>query len=209
MRALDLFCGAGGASMGLKNAGFDVVGVDINPQKRYPFMFFQDDALSFCLDGFDFIWASPPCQAYSRASAGRRNAGVEYPDLIEPTREKLKQSGIPYVIENVPGAPIRRDVVLNGWMFPGLKVIRERWFECSFFILAPPTKRPKGLMRAGYMSIAGGGTQTGALALGQRYTADGCRTAMGIDWMIRLELSLAIPPQYSEFIANAFLKAGS
>lgn len=139
MKALDLFCGAGGAAVGLYRAGFDVVGVDIEPQPRYPFEFHQGDALEFPTDGFDLIWASPPCQRYSVYS---RNMGYadRHPDLIDPTRAKLRASGAPYIIENVPGAPLRDCIMLCGSMFD-LDVRRHRLFECSSPIFPQPECR--------------------------------------------------------------------
>ena len=104
-RLLDLFCGAGGAAMGYYRAGFDVVGVDIKPQPRYPFEFHQGDALAYPTDRFDAIHASPPCQAYSQGTLSQRARGDVYPDLVAPTRQTLNCSGLPWVIENVPGAP--------------------------------------------------------------------------------------------------------
>src|SRR5690348_14772063 len=116
--------------MGLRRAGFDVVGFDIEPQPHYPFEFHQQDALIVDLSGFDFVWSSPPCQAYSMYS---RNLGTasSFPDLIAPVREKLQASGLPWVIENVPGAPLRGDVLLCGTMF-GLPLLRHRYFELSW-----------------------------------------------------------------------------
>lgn len=137
MRLLDLYCAAGGAGMGYHRAGFEVVGVDINPQPHYPFEFIQADCLSLeqsFLRSFDAIHASPPCQLYTRKAAnwGReRKHFIEHPDLIEPTRALLVKSGLPYIIENVMGAPLRNDVMLCGTMF-GLRIIKHRQFECSF-----------------------------------------------------------------------------
>ena len=116
-RALDLFCGGGGTSYGLALAGYEVTGVDTMPQPRYPFRFIRADALEFPLDGFDLICASPPCQAYT---AARHIRGNEHPRLIGPIRERLAASGIPWVLENVPGAPLINPVMLCGGMF-GLK----------------------------------------------------------------------------------------
>ena len=132
MRALDLFCGAGGSSMGLHRAGFDVTGIDIARQRHYPFPFIQADALMPPVDlsQFDLIWASPPCQAFSTASGGR---GARHPNLIPQTRALLSQSGARWtVIENVRGAPIRADIVLDGTIFPELRVVRRRHFETNF-----------------------------------------------------------------------------
>jgi hypothetical protein len=125
-RALDLFCGAGGASMGLHRAGFEVVGVDACPQPEYPFAFVQADALTFPLDGFAFVWASPPCQAFT---AYKRRTDHVRPrrNLIPAVRARLAAAGVPYVIENVVGAPLRVPVMLCGSMF-GLDVQRHRLF---------------------------------------------------------------------------------
>lgn len=208
-RALDLFCKAGGASMGLHRAGFDVTGVDIERQPRYPFRFVQANALHipFKLSDFDFIWASPPCQAYSVAAHGERSRGREYPDLVEPVRAMLIAGGVPYAIENVPGAPLIHPTKLRGTMFPALKVIRERWFETSWFMMQPPqVSEPRGLLtKHGYVSVAGNGTQGWAYKKGLRWLISDMRSAMGIDWMNRNELSQAVPPDYAEFIGRAAL----
>jgi DNA (cytosine-5)-methyltransferase 1 len=101
-RALDLFSCAGGAGTGLHRAGFEVVGVDIDHQPRYPFEFHQADAMTYPLDGFDLIWASPPCQQFCALRTREDLSG--YPDLIDPIRQRLLKTGVPFVIENVPGA---------------------------------------------------------------------------------------------------------
>lgn len=134
-RVLDLFCGAGGAAMGLHRAwpGAKIVGVDIKTQPRYPFTFIQADAMTFPLDGFDFVWASPPCQRYTQMLNHGLTPRAKHPDLVARTRERL--SIVPHIIENVMSAPIRRDVVLCGEMF-GLRVIRHRAFECSFGVVS-------------------------------------------------------------------------
>jgi hypothetical protein len=129
VRLLDLFCGAGGAGVGYHRAGFEVVGVDIEPQPNFPFEFVQADAMTYPLDGFDAIHASPPCQAYSLASGYQgKGARAKYPELVGPTRDLLVQTGLPWVIENVPNAPIRKDLLLCGEMF-GLRLHRHRIFE--------------------------------------------------------------------------------
>src|SRR5688500_14342326 len=120
-RLLDLFSGAGGCSVGYHRAGFDVVGVDVRPQPRYPFTFHQGDALEFCrahAHEFDAIHASPPCQAYSVSR--HINAGPDakqHPDLVDATREELERARLPWVMENVVGAPMHRPIVLCGLMF--------------------------------------------------------------------------------------------
>src|SRR5512134_3964137 len=95
-RLLDLFCGAGGAAMGYHRAGFDVVGVDIKPQPHYPFEFYQADALTYPLDGFDAYHASPPCQRYSTITKYHGKEVTEsHPDLLPTTRERLMLAGLP------------------------------------------------------------------------------------------------------------------
>jgi len=148
-RALDLFCCAGGASMGLYRAGFDVVGVDIKYHKNYPFPVIIADAIE--IDGiinladFDFVWASPPCQRYSKATPKR--CRDNHPDLIEPTRDLLDlaaRKGALTCIENVPKAPLRPDIILDGVHF-GLPLERRRIFEVNFStdnLTAGPRTRP-------------------------------------------------------------------
>lgn len=139
-RILDLFCCAGGVAMGYSQAGFEIVGVDIDPQPRFPFEFIQADALTLdmkFIKSFDAIHASPPCQSYSDLAKRNGNAH-EWPRLVEPVREMLIKSGKPYVIENVEGAPLLNPVILCGTMFKGLRVLRHRLFEANFQIIAPP-----------------------------------------------------------------------
>jgi len=208
-RLLDLFCGAGGCSVGYQRAGFDVVGVDLNPKvgRHYPYEFHAADALEFLAEHggeFDAIHASPPCQAYSVAAQSERNRGKEYPDLVAPARELLEATGLPWVIENVPGAPIRPDFLLCGCQF-GLKLRRERWFEVSFscWHLSPPCWHPEPVV-----SVVGNGTPSWVRQqLGYNPTIHDYRAAMGIDWMNRNELSQAIPPAYTEYIGGYLLAA--
>lgn len=198
-KALDLFCCAGGASEGLRRAGFDVTGVDIEPQPHYPFKFIQADALTFPLDGFDFIWASPPCQAFT---AYKRRPGhvAKRPNLIPAIRKRLHGSHAHWVIENVPGAPLVEPFTLCGSMF-GLDVRRHRIFESSFPALAPSCNHkiqtprfPQATNRANLRSTVEIGVWRIPVEVQQR--------AIGIDWMPVNKLSQAIPPAYSEWIAN-------
>ena len=213
MKLLDLFCGAGGAAEGYHRAGFDVVGVDYKKQKNYPFEFIQMDAFE-ALERFgpyfDVIHASPPCQAWVDSANKSK-----HPQLIDPVRDALKRTGLPYVIENVDSAPLRDWVMLCGTMF-GLKVIRHRLFECSpSFYFAPFSCNHWGTVAAGdFAAVYGKGAQ------GNRYTDSDGKTkrylppksswalafwseAMGIDWMNRREMTQAIPPAYTEYIGNA------
>jgi DNA (cytosine-5)-methyltransferase 1 len=208
-RLLDLFCGAGGCSVGYNRAGFDVVGVDIQPQPNYPYEFHQADALTFPLSGFDAIHASPPCQAYSTVS-GRALKGKprRYPDLIAPVRDRLAATGAPYVIENVVGAPLRDAAQLCGSAF-GLDLHRHRRFESNAAILSTPCShhwqepryRSLDSRRAGKLAtvvgVHGHLNYSGELELRER--------AMGIDWMTHGELVEAIPPAYTEHIGGYLL----
>lgn len=211
-RLLDLFCGAGGAGMGYHRAGFDVVGVDIKPQPRYPFAFHQADALTFPLDGFDAIHASPPCQKFSRARmVGTRKKNAP-PDLIEPVRQRLVASGLPWVMENVAGAPLS-GIVLCGSMFD-LRVRRHRVFESNVAMLAPDCQhkkqgRPVGVYHKMGDQVQGRSSKTGEWVLGGRTAgtlAEG-QQAMGIDWMLWPELRESIPPAYTEWIGSFVIRA--
>lgn len=212
-RVLDLFCGAGGAAMGLHRAWPDaeIIGVDIAPQKHFPFEFVQADAMAFPIDGADFVWASPPCQQHTPASNIRKAQGYTFPDFIAPLRERLIASGKPFTIENVPGAPLGYSIKLCGLMF-GLPSLRHRYFETSFPCLAPPhIRHSKGMcLRGEAFTVTGhtGGARRDANGHnGGRYrlaTAPQARKAMGIDWMTRIEIAQAVPPAYSEFVARQF-----
>lgn len=186
--------------MGYTRAGFDMIGVDIEQQPNYPFEFIQGDALDILKDKefikqFDFIHASPPCQAFSRVSHQWREKGVKYPSILEPIRNLLINSGKPFVIENVQNAPLLYPIYLEGPMF-GLKVIRRRLFESNLMIPQPKRIKPVGTVPNGdYVTVVGHG-------------CDGCgrkevwEKAMGINWMTKQELTQAIPPAYTQYIGN-------
>lgn len=226
-RLLDLFCGAGGAAMGYHRAGFDVVGVDISPQPRYPFEFHQADVMSVLdslvtggewrhtLPTFAAIHASPPCQRYSSMTRVVGNP-ADHPDLVDAVRDRITALGVPYVIENVEGAPLRQPLTLCGSMF-GLGAVcrdggyrqlrRHRLFEMSQFALAPQCRHdgePVGVYGSGggqqKTARSGNGTNRGYMGI----KSERCE-AMGIDWMNNAELSQAIPPAYTEFLGRLLL----
>jgi site-specific DNA-cytosine methylase len=206
---LDLFCCAGGAAKGYHDAGFDVVGVDIAPQPNYPYGFVQTDALEFALRMghlYDAIHASPPCQASSTLTKGT-NSGRKYPQLIPATRDALDSIGKPYVIENVQGSDLRRDLTLCGEMF-GLGVLRHRYFEVvDFEVESIPHKPHRGRVRGWrhgkyfdgpYVAVYGEG--------GGKGSVEEWQDAMGIHWTnSRKELAEAIPPAYTEFIGRQLI----
>jgi len=189
--------------MGYHLAGFEVVGVDIKPQPRYPFEFIQADAMAFPLDGFDVIHASPPCQRYSRLFTTMEHKRPEQLDLIEAIRNRLQEHQ--YVIENVPGAPLLSgSTMLCGAMFR-LRTYRHRWFESNRLFLAPyhpkhvipcdgRSQRKEHFLNGGFISVVG-------------HVGSYCgKEAMGIDWMLGRELSQAIPPTYTEYIGKQLIK---
>lgn len=205
-RALDLFCGAGGASMGIHLAGYEVTGVDLVPMPDYPFDFIQADAVEYLSENmdsikkeYDFIWASPPCQAYTWSAKGRRNAGTEYPDLVEPVRQLLNESGLPYIIENTPGAPLIDPVLLCGTMFPTLKVFRHRLFESNMELAVEMECNHKGHEAkkrrnddGDFFTVAGHHVGTNAE----------WQNAMGIEWMKKAQLAQAIPPEFAYYLVK-------
>lgn len=204
-KLLDLFCKAGGASMGYHRAGFDVTGVDIEPQPHYPFRFIQGDALAFPLDGYDVIAASPPCQGYSRMRHLPWLKGRVYPMLIDAMRARLHQSGALWVIENVEDAPLQ-GITLCGATF-GLKVYRHRRFESNLLLLAPPHLKHVETIGHGriYNSRRSANANGWITAAGHSGSRDAFARAMDIDWMTRDELSQAIPPAFTEYLGRQLL----
>lgn len=214
---LDLFCGAGGAARGYKQAGFRVIGVDNRPQPNYAGdLFIQGDALEYLRNLMFWGWpmrfvaaihASPPCQAHSTLKYVTDN---EYPELVAETRALLEESGKPYVIENVPGAPLRNPVVLCGSTF-GLgadcadgvwrQLRRHRLFETNFPVMAFPCNhqgQPVGVYGTG---------GAGQMTRGYKGTTAEYREAMGMPWASRAEIAQAIPPAYTEHIGQYLLLA--
>jgi DNA (cytosine-5)-methyltransferase 1 len=218
-RLLDLFCGAGGCSVGYARAGFEVVGVDINPQPNYPFQFVQADARGFLdagwADRVDAIHASPPCQAHIKglnavnATLGRGNGHL---DLISPTRELLVAAGLPYVIENIEGAPLVDPVRVCGSSL-GLAVRRHRLFETNWPLIVPPCQHGTQLVKRYWTSFGRSGKdgRSGNLATVVQVYGNGGGSeewapAMEIDWMSKLELRQAIPPAYTELIGHQLMQ---
>lgn len=201
-KLFDFFCGGGGAAMGYHRAGYDVVGFDILPQPHYPFEFRQVDVLSLdpqeIAREFDAGHASPPCSKHTMATRFHGNA-ESHIDLIEPTRAFLQATNLPWIIENVVGAPIRADVCLCGTQF-GLRIAKHRIFELSFaagFELLPKCDHSDI-----YDPWHGPGR-----------TAKKLREAMGIDWLpiqggasrkrgVTGDLFNAIPPPYTQYLGN-------
>lgn len=232
LKLLDVYCGAGLAAIGYRQAGFHVTGIDNEKKSCYAGdTWIQADALEILSDvvfcrQFDAIHASPPCQKYSQSTAPFRAAGKEYSDMIGPTRTLLDAIGRPYVIENVPTAPIRPDIVLYGWMFenprnPGhcLNVLRKRHFELGgWWMLQPGISRRIGSVKNGdYITIIGkqGYRKYKGLEKGWRPKFDqgtGIKTwhfAMGIpqEYKFRdVEISEGIPPAYSRYIGQYLLE---
>ncbi len=206
---LDLFCGAGGAAMGYHRAGFDVIGVDINPQPNYPFRFWKRDVLDLFFwpggcEGLTFaaIHASPPCQAYTDL---RHRTGGDYPDLVGKTRELLETTGLPWVIENVEGAPLRDPVTICGSSLglgvAGRQLRRHRLFETNWPVIVPPCAHG-GQPVVGVYGTGGGGQMTRGFKA--RGVAE-ARVALGTPWMTLAECAQAIPPAYTELLGSQLI----
>lgn len=187
--------------MGLHNAGFEVVGVDIEPQPKYPFKFIQADARTIALHHYDFLWASPPCQAFTKAGKQHRKNGKKYVNLINDIRDYFVASGKPFVIENVPGAPLINPIELCGSMFD-LKVYRHRIFETNFPVKVP--EHPPHMKKQ--VKMGRPVTEDDFIhVVGHFSGVPLARKAMGIDWLGQKELAQAIPPAFSEYIARQYL----
>lgn len=205
MKLLDLFCCCGGISKGYKEAGFDeCIGVDINDNHNYPYNFIHSDV--FKLDSsffkqFDLIHASPPCQHYTWST--RKINRDNHPDLVEKTRLLLQKTGKPYTMENVPNAPLRKDLLLCGEMFDGLRVVRHRIFEIEGFkVKQPPHRKHKDRIgnKSYYMQVAGHGGES------YSFKTEDWKQAMGIDWVNdKKHLTQMIPPLYSKYIGSQFI----
>lgn len=203
LRVLDAFCCQGGAAAGYAAAGFEVVGVDINPQPRYPFTFVQGDAVEYIREygsGFDLIHGSPPCQ---HDSDTQRIMGREHPDLIGPTREAMESTGRPWVIENVRGAlpKMRNPFRLCGTMF-GLSTYRHRFFEIGGWKAEEPEhpwhRFPQAKM--GRAPKPGEFVQ----AVGNFSGVGAVRADWRVPWMNRDGIREAIPPAYTEWVGTQF-----
>lgn len=209
-RLLDLFSGAGGAAKGYHDAGFDVVGVDHEPQPRYPFEHHVADATDFPLDGFDAVHASPPCQDHTSLAFTRDGEAHGTGWMLDHTIDRLKASGLPYVVENVPGAQMPGAFTLCARSFGIRRLRRHRLFLTNVAVLVPPcacdgtqpigvygdlskNDRPVANSKDGYVRMRAG-VQT-------------ARDLLGCQWMDAKELSQAIPPAYTEHLGRQLLDA--
>lgn len=204
-RVLDLGCKVGFASDGIARVlpGVEIVGVDIEPQSRYPYTFVQGDMLKFDLSGFDFVWASPPCQRYCLTLRGKPFYRFLHPDLVDSVRERLVISGVPFIMENVVGSPLIPSVVLCGSMF-GLKTFRHRVFESNFLLLQPVhvSHRKLGLrvVRQGYAAYLPGEMMSVTGHFSDRLAG---ASAMGITrYATKDELANAVPPVFAEYLVK-------
>ncbi|MEU9222745.1 DNA cytosine methyltransferase [Streptomyces sp. NPDC048376] len=202
LRVLDLFCCQGGAAMGYHRAGFDVTGIDLAPQPRYPFRFIQADAIDYVREHgaeFDFIHASPPCQRYSRAQKIQHR---DHPDLIAPTRTALKTTGRPWVLENVRGAvpKLERPVMLCGPML-GVQTYRHRYFETGDGLTLHQPHHPDHTVPQAKMGRPIPPGHYGQF-VGNFSGVQHARNVMGVPWMNRDGIRECIPPAYTQWIGT-------
>ncbi|KAF0651171.1 MULTISPECIES: DNA cytosine methyltransferase [Streptomyces] len=202
LRVLDAFCCQGGASMGYHLAGFDVTGVDLHPQPRYPFPFIQGDAVEYIRTHgheYDLIAGSPPCQGYSDCQVIQ---GRTHPMLIAPTRQAMQATGRPYVIENVPGAlpHLINPIVLCGAMF-GLNTYRDRWFETGGGLTLAQPHHPR---HDKPITKMGRPRKDGEMAhyVGNFSGVQAARDDLGVLWMTRDGIRECIPPAYARWIGQ-------
>lgn len=213
---LDLFCCAGGAAYGYHQAGFDIVGVDINPQPNYPFTFIQADAIQYVAehgDKYALRHASPPCQAFSKTRTLHTNT---HPDLVAATREALQAVDGPYIIENVVGAPLDNPLMLCGTEFnltardvdgTPLKLLRHRLFESNMPLMgAGGCRHDPNILTASVYGAGGGWTPAHRDSPKRRggYVphTDVCRELLGVDWTTKHELSQVVPPAFTEYLGR-------
>lgn len=205
-RLLDLFCCQGGAAMGYHQAGFEVVGVDMNPQPRYPFAFHQGDALEYLAehgDEFDAVHASPPCQDWTSLAAFTGGNGSGH--LLAETREALRKLTVPWAIENVPGAAMRVDLMLCGGMFR-LRTYRHRWFEFGDPMFPPHLEHPPHRIPTDDHKRRTGWEAGMHTTVTGNVTLDIASEALGIDWMDVEGLPQAIPPAYTRVVGAHLLE---
>jgi DNA (cytosine-5)-methyltransferase 1 len=204
-RLLDLFCGGGGATRGYQLAGFHVTGVDLAASPNYcGDEFHQADALDFPLDGYDAIHASPVCYAWSKMRDCRPGSKVDQPDLITPLRPRLEASSVPYVIENVPGAPLINPVQLCGSGL-GMALQRHRWFESNIPLWGVPCAHGQNPWNPDYGHSTGRRRRRVPVIGEWRIRPELQHEAMGIDWMTLAELTEAIPPAFTQHIGIQIL----
>lgn len=204
LRLLDLYCCGGGASLGYEQAGWEVVGVDIAPQPNYRGAFVQADAIEYLLanyQDFDAVHASPPCQQYSTASMQFRVGGKFYPDLIEPTRQALLSTELPYILENVPNAPLISPIELCGSMF-GLRTYRHRLFESNIPLIAPA--HPKHVLKNTKMGRKPKPDEF-IQYVGHFSGVGEVQQMTGLTWLNQYELAQSIPPQYTKYLGEQLM----
>jgi len=216
-KGLDLFCGAGGCSKGYTDAGIDMTGVDLYPQRHYPYRFAQADWNEYLAEHwreFDFIHASPPCQAYSgmrRITLSRFGVAPEHPDLIAAVRDALIRTGKPFVIENVPGAPLHTQLVLCGAAMGLPHLARHRHFESNLLLMSgPPCQHRRNTYTIGIYGDKPDGRRVSYRQHRLVRVARSLNEAayeMGIDWMDWNEITQAIPPAYTRFIGTQIMWA--